>query len=359
MTDTRLEKQRGASERSRFSRYLRYSLTDALPRTLVFTIIMVLYTYFSDNPHPVSDGSDWDIRYIHTCLETSGALVLILAAIIPMFELYKLKRRRGLDLFFSLPVTRMQMAAAHYLSGFIQLLFAGGVLFLFSTLRLIRFADELWLIYVIPYFVIVMLFAWMNYTLSCFFFGEGNSIFDGVILVAFWYFSPIAVLLGLSVGFTFTKLYRLADDFLSAVGLRTGLYDHLTGLETLIQSGEQTSFKAKQLFFIEFAHVFWIAVSIILTVMYFIRFKSYRAERAGGLSDSPFAYKALIPVYSLSLAFAFSNDGFFGGSGGISLIVATIVGILTAVGYMVYRRSVRLRIPDIAWIAISVAIALF
>ena len=73
--------------------------------------------------------------------------------------------------------------------------------------------------------------------------------------------------------------------------------------------------------------------------------KNYRAEKAGGISDSFFGYRVLIPLYGCILIAmnGLNIDGVF----------LTFVLVAMVVAYFVYRRSFRIKYADIACVVFA------
>ena len=83
--------------------------------------------------------------------------------------------------------------------------------------------------------------------------------------------------------------------------------------------------------------ILWCIVGIICAAVYFRSFKNKRAEVLGDISDTAFGYKVLIPVGVFSMTQAFDEDI-------ISFIFAALLGV---VGYMIYRRSFKIKKNDL------------
>ena len=89
----------------------------------------------------------------------------------------------------------------------------------------------------------------------------------------------------------------------------------------------------------------WGAVGIAAAFGFFFNFKRKGAHLAGEISDSPFGYKLLIPVYGYGLLLL--NDT------GLD-ILSVIIFALMLVGYFIYRRSFKIKTRDIIFIACGI-----
>jgi hypothetical protein len=72
-------------------------------------------------------------------------------------------------------------------------------------------------------------------------------------------------------------------------------------------------------------------------------FNKKRAESAGEISNTPFSYVSLLPVGSFLLIYWAFEGG--------AAIIAIFALIFSTVGYIIYRRSVKLKVFDIVVIA--------
>ena len=62
-------------------------------------------------------------------------------------------------------------------------------------------------------------------------------------------------------------------------------------------------------------------------------------EKAGEISNSPFGYKLLIPLYGYSLLMMYENIDF----------MTILIFIAMVIGYIVYRRSFKLKTSDLVF----------
>jgi hypothetical protein len=89
----------------------------------------------------------------------------------------------------------------------------------------------------------------------------------------------------------------------------------------------------------------WAAVYVACAYGFFRSFVRRSAEKAGEISESPFGYKFLIPFYGFCLFLS-----------GVGILYSVFIFALMFIGYVIYRRGVKLRKSDIGMLALSVAI---
>ena len=89
----------------------------------------------------------------------------------------------------------------------------------------------------------------------------------------------------------------------------------------------------------EFRPIRWIFLNF--RILYF--FNKKRTESAGEISNTPFSYKVLLPVCTgLLIYWAFEGE---------AAIISILALIFSIVGYIIYRRGVKLKIFDIVVIS--------
>jgi hypothetical protein len=81
----------------------------------------------------------------------------------------------------------------------------------------------------------------------------------------------------------------------------------------------------------------WGAIGIASAVGYVVAFVKKGAEKAGEISSSIFGYKLLIPLYGYSLLTMFDSLDF----------MTVMIFVAMVIGYIVYRRSFKLKVSDI------------
>ena len=341
-----------------FKRYFTYRLRTTAFRTLIISIIAAVLS----NAITSSSGSRTGVD---SGFEIIGIFIGIAAVLFPMLETYQLKQRRTLDLVFALPVTKAQLALAHFLSGLCQML-AVSLVTCISTMVAImaKNADVIkagntpfavgW---IIPYFLVAFLGGVCFYSITTFLFSQGNTVGDGLV---FTFGVPGGFyLITYYIGELLADYYALDQKIEDALG---GIIINLSNcflllsepgvyFQDFIEPGRfdysnrsYTGYKPMSRVEI-ITCVLWVIFAVAAFFGYIWYQKNYRAERAGGISDSFFGYRVLIPLYGCILIL-------MNGSG-IDLLFLTFVLVAMAVAYFVYRRSFRIKYADIACIVFA------
>ena len=146
-----------------FAHYLSYRLEQSILRTVVFTVLSVLLA------QNVIQSSIRREEFPETGLYILAVLLSIFCAIVPMLEMAPLKKRRHLDVLFSCPISRNQVAIAHFLSGFIQVFVIYSVTFGVACSSWLTKADLFDLSYLVPYYVLSLCVGLIMYSFFIFF----------------------------------------------------------------------------------------------------------------------------------------------------------------------------------------------
>ena len=327
-----------------FKRYFVYQIKQSVLRTIVFTVLSVMICMSITGSY-IAPEMD---MHKSTGIEMLATVIGLFCTLVPMLELSCFKNRRNLDTLYFFPIKRERMALAHYLSGAMQILVTYTVSFIAIWLTLIFKTKCFSLEYMPLYYVCSLVVGMVLYSIVCFIFGEANTVADGVIFVALWFFVIFIV--------AFTVRTNLLRPFLAdtQIWLDTAtlanwgtLYAPINNLtvifQNLIESNQQNNYydytATYAQIYLSQAYMFgvWAVVGLAAAFSFFVRFKRKGAHMAGESSDSIFGYRLLIPVYGYSLLLMYSDLD----------IMTIIIFVLMLAGYFIYRRGFRIKKSDI------------
>ena len=328
-----------------FGRYLLYRLENSALRTVVFTVISVIIAQTT-----VSDSIGMrEVQYNSTGIEILAVILGIFCTLIPILETSCFKNRRNLDTLYFFPIKRWKMATAHFVSGFIQVLFIYSVAFFVAFGYLAANTDYFALGYMPLYYVLSLLLGLVMYSFFSFVFGQANTVADGVVFCVLWMF--VLAVVSLVVTGQILRPYFSAKGWgavsdLSGWGIAYAPINNLTVIfQDLIEINKdavdynyQATYAARYLSQMYMFFV-WGAVGIATAVGYVVTFIKKGAEKAGEISSSIFGYKLLIPVYGYSLLMMC----------GLIDYLTILIFIAMVVGYIVYRRSFKLKTSDLVF----------
>ena len=184
-----------------FKRYFTYRLRTTAFRTLILSVIAAVLSNVITSAAFSTNGRESGIG-------TVSIFIGIIAVLVPMLEIHQLSQRRTLDLVFALPVTKTQLALAHFLSGLCQYAAISTVAYLASIVAIAsknpilvgRGNTPYNIAWTIPFFLLSLLGGVVVYSVVTFLFSQGNTSADGMVfafgapggfLLLCWYFEDM------------------------------------------------------------------------------------------------------------------------------------------------------------------------
>ncbi len=302
----------------------------AVVTTLIYSSVILSNKFYGDS----SQVSQFEVN-----LATVAFLSIALAVIAPMIQFNYRMTKRSTDLFYSLPLSHYKIFTVRYLVGLILVFAPYLAAYLTGALiMLIKTTDKIFYgVYYLPHFFSSLPAIFCIYTISAFAFTRANKFIDGAIFIIFWMFvwALIAEFFGKFIYYdfdtykaskvfsdyymTFAPLGRLTDYFQARlVGVRftSTMYDDIANMAA--------------------AYTITGVTAVFATVWLFISEKYTQSENAGQISDSPFGYKVMIPLFTV-LALSFCD---LSRPENYIMVVMIIVGSLIA--NALYRRTLKL-----------------
>ena len=332
-----------------FGRYFSYRLKQGALRTLVLTLISLVITL------TVADDctSGRLVEYRTTGIYILAIIIGVFCTLMPFLELAGFKNRRNLDTLYFFPISRGNMALAHYLSGLLQVFVIYSVCF-FSMWGMLALTNSGFALgYMIIYYPLLFLLGVMIYSVMSFLIIQANSVVDGIFFCGLWAF---ALFLAIWVvrNFLLRKYIINTPAWSDTVDFATWgmIYAPINNLTVIFQDlievnrvGEAAIYNYTSRWaeiYMDQAYMFavWGAIGIAAAIGYFVTFRRKSAHEAGEISDSWFGYKSLIPAYGYMLLMIYGRLD----------IMSFIIIALMVIGYVIYRRGFKLKKGDIAFI---------
>ena len=335
-------------------RYFKHHAKDTIIRAAIITFICLVIvtmvaqgvneTYqrqkeYSENWYVYGYSEDFTWT-LDPSLGFFVAFSAILTTLLPMLELACFNSRKYLDSAFSFPIARISLISVNLINGFLQFLAAYTLSFIWYTIALLPCADKISYPALWSFFFISLLCSLFYYAVNAFFFSVCNSTVDGFLTAVAWQFIIALILVTLCEMFDgnfeeeiiltilWMPLVQICDYFSSISRGRSVVVPDL-GTDN------------------PYAMLIYLIVVPILTalfiagILYF--FNKKRTESAGEISNTPFSYKTLLPVCTgLLIYWAFEGE---------AAIISILALIFSTVGYIIYRRGVKLKIFDIVVIS--------
>jgi hypothetical protein len=190
----------------------------------------------------------------------------------------------------------------------------------------------------------------------CFFFSEGNTLLDGAIFAGMWFFVFTAMLGTLNDGEAFSHYlsnitirdYKIIFADYNTWGTASAPLENLSTVFTdMIGVGKNLKPSAERIMDTFYMFYVWVGIYASCAYGYFRSFMRRGAEKAGEISESPFGYKFLIPFYGFCLILS-----------DIAVLFAVFIFALMFIGYVIYRRGVKLKKSDVIMLILAVALCL-
>lgn len=335
-----------------FGRYFGYITKKSILRTVIFALIGLIVVW-------VSAINGLNKTQVHARVTNIGAISTVLGflcGIIPVIELSGFKNRRNLDTIYSFPIKRWKMAIAHYISGVAQITAIHSICFFASYIYYLLKTDYFALEYMIPYFFASLGLGIIMYSVFMFINSQANTVVDGVLFSILWLFGILVLLMAVcNILFIcdFIK-YREADHigtFASHWSFPFSSLNNVTLLfEELIHVNRGKNHNISRFSPHMYMVAVWGIIGIGSAVGYFLSFIKKPAYKASEVSNSVLGYKVLIPIYFIwgATLFALESDPM--------ILVFDI--IMMIVGYVIYRRGFRFKLPDILSMVGSLIVAI-
>ncbi len=331
-----------------FKRYFRSHLkSNLLSLTIILALVLVstVYIGITEQPSQYTDYSSPDREsypYFKSTLYVPVTFMFVLAYVFTVMEFSFFKKRRNLDLVYSLPISKRVMGAVHYLAGLLEVLGIFTFSYIVNFIVLLSRGSQ-WFNFapMIPHYFLCLLLGFSLYSLMVFVFNEANTVGDGIWFMAAYTFVYYVVMETISV------LSGQGDDLVLLIvhgGIQFGVFDYMTRFfQSLVEIKPYNYYEIwiKLSFILEFSTL--IVAGILSTLGLFFTFGKRRMEKTGEISNSVFGFRTFIPIYAVSamLFWAMSEDTNY-------IVIWTSIEILAAIAYTIYRRGFRYKKSDIA-----------
>lgn len=327
-----------------FKSHLKDNLTPLIYITvLVFMLSLILSIYLQ--PYRIYDANyDEPIIAYRSCLAIPSTVIGILAYIIPFQQFSIFKKRRNLDCFYSLPISRREIGVVHYLTGLIILAIPYTVSYTANLVLLLVRNTGMNFSPMIAHFFITLILGAVLYTSVTFIINQANSVTDGCVFCVLWSF-VFLLITGAIIFFESTFVDSLIGAFpWSAIDIVTTHFQKL--VENSAESDTVLSLGSAKTKIISI--IWWVAIGIASFFGFFYTFGKRAPEKTEELSDSYFGYRIMIPVYAISGIFALW-----------SVIFWVFICATAFVGYAIYRRSFHFKKTDYVMLGIILLTMIF
>ena len=259
---------------------------------------------------------------------------VIFSSFIPVME-FKFKTNKIMvDQAYSLPVKREKYYLAKYVVGLIETLLPLVVCGLVSFLYVMcsKHIYNLW--YVLLYLLMLLLITAGVYSIFVFFFIKGNTVFDGIVNMFFISCFLMALASAIDAYVNVSKVLRTAGEFFNNLvkGGTVEEFTHRYGFGTLIPA------------------LIYIILGVVSVFGIILASKNEKAEDATQISNSYFSYRTFIPTYLFLIMIGYYVD---------ALLYVLVVLTAGFIGYIMYRKTVKIKKIDIIILFSSTLVGFF
>lgn len=294
-----------------------FSLTYTIP--LLLQLIDKIGTY--EEKPGISINSN-----IYNLSTNTGYIIFALAAYafaVPVYSLIYLAKKKQIDTYYSLPISRTTIAVLHILSSAIYVLIPFTVVFFSGSLiTLLAYPEVQYGYYLLDYLVLVVLFI-LYLMFNTFFYTRANRISDGIFTMLLANF--VLVLIEWSNNILFSY-YVFDGDLLLALipfwgfvecgnffdSLITARYDYKDYLMRYGNYGGALSFEEWYSQIdrpIYLCFIILLVLGVLSMILFIILHKKRKPELAEENSKSKFGLEILTPVVYTCLTIVLCNSG--------------------------------------------------
>lgn len=349
-------------------KYFKYQLKkNLLPLAVLTAFAMILYVL----PLAIGNYNYWNYQgYGHVNIYSGFILAAlgIMCAFAPvaMFS-YKMKKR-SVDMYYSLPLSKTKIFAVHFIVGFLVVLAAYSAAYWLGFVIVVAKIRKLYYIYYLWMYLASLIPAFIIYTLSAFSFTRANTLVDGVIFIILTHCALFIVAGGLQsvlgrVDYNYNEYINpgsfIASGPLISVGeafgdlIREGAHTGYSGWGFSVSWGSSD---------IEIYNIVNDIVAFGLTTLaaggataaMFLTERNCKAENCAQISESIFGYKSMIPIYYLSLTLILTESSIQN-----NLVAWCVLAFCAFLAIVVYRRTIKIGFKHTLYFAVCLAAGIF
>ena len=282
-------------------------------------------------------------------MSTIGGLT---AVCLPLWLFDYKMTKRGLDLYYSLPLSHTKILLVRFLIGLITLFFSYTVAYwLGAFVFMAKFFGQIDAVWYLPQYFATLIPIYCIFAMSSFIFTRANKFIDGIVFIIFWAFAAALVAYVFDIIINNVNVYYYFP-FSPLDAATTHFQEHLCK-ELNIHSH---SILTRSLVNMILGFILTALLSAGATAGLFLLEKRAKAENAGQISESWFGYKVMLPLYSSCLAFASCSELM-----AASLLFIVMIAVGSFAVTVLYRRTIKIGAKQtlIYCVSLAAGIALF
>lgn len=318
------------------------NLSSLLVLTVAWTILCVAHFSTMELQYVVRD---WETGVIKEILPSNPQIwvyfvpLYILCMLTPVFIYSFQMDKRSVDYYFAFPLKKEKLYFVKTLVGLSNVLVPFTVAFWSGFLAAVFRDGNLWqMVGFVPTYFIGVLFGVCIYGIYAFVFTRANKVRDGVAFMIAYTFVFFLLISFYDVSIL-TGVFGEIPFYVQEIFLFFGLNTFSTYAGEWIRGVEYSICRAE-------TFIVPIAFGAIAYFLLFFTLRYQKAENAEQISNSPFGYTVLIPVYTAFMVALNSSD--------LLMTIFTFIGAVIAMAW--YRRKFKFSWQD--WAMLGGALVL-
>lgn len=341
--------------RNETKRYIAYHLKQCLKPFLFILTVALAVTLVTCSvgradvyQYPDEYNGYYERVYINLKLQIPVIIATVVSYMQVHYQLSPFKKRRNLDCYYSLPLSRRALGVIHYLTGLgitLATFVASVALNLLTFIPVaVQYSPKVDYSYILLYFILMILTISAQYSILAFAFDRGNTAGDGRWMMALYTFLP-----ALTSGAVMAVLGEINSKRYYGNGDGILPYYGVNAAESFGKLALEKGLSDSYTFNLVLWTILWIVLGSAAAIGFLLMFAKQPTNKTEEISDSIFAYKTLIPAF-VFLGLLNFNDV-------LELIALIIITVLAVIGYVIYRRGFRLKRPDVISLGASLLAA--
>lgn len=260
-------------------------------------------------------------------------ILLDLCFVVPVMQYSYRMKKRSVDLWYSLPITRTRLMLVRTLGG-LALVLIPYTLSYWLGFAVIACSENVFeLSQYVPLFFASIGVGVLLYFVNSFLFTRANTVRDGILFLLIWNLAPVLPFLTIGARLSVSGILSKSYLFFPL----TPTFSVFGYFSALIRGDSSSIPYAWFLFTLAGLEGAAACFGLFYTA------KRHRAEDAGQLSSSAFGYKVLIPFCVLLTVAIFPVEG----TQSFYYLYYAMILIGGLISYFIYRRSFRLKKEDL------------
>lgn len=319
-------------------RYFWYHFKETIYRLCLISGIGFIVGYITATAVSFSGRKEMQ----HVSYFGAGGIIffsIIFSMIVPIVEFARFRSRRNLDLWFSMPIKRTNLAFAHLANGAIEVV--GGMIAMILPVWFVFWVNgaplgDVFLLFLGGTFFVLCLYAFNSFLAA-----SSSRVFESVFLIVGYMFLGFASLFILD---QFRFNINVTDSLANNIFGFSNISTFMDGLAKKISYGPSEVESVPW-------YYYWISVVQLASIAgLYLRFKFSNTESFTDTSDLPYGFNFLIPFY-----FVFAAPFF--GSGGFILVVILLT--LAFLVKLIQRKGIHFKKIDIITLGVLTAYSFF